>query len=473
MMMTAPGAIFVGQVAPKQQAFIKQIMSNALRQGFTRIVEPCCGAFAMSHLAVQAGFRPEQIEASDVTLFSSLYGYAIMEKPLDDLEISIEGLADAERGDYAAIMYRLIYSRIRREAGSDYFYAMLRDLELNRDTHVAAFQKYIDRARGLLHGLTYRPLDLFDHIAEVRDDPKTLIVINPPTYKAGYEKWFNYGEQVKWKEPKYGIFDPETDIQRLMHDVMGESQALILCYEETTAGKTAGSPIFARHGSRAGLNVYTTTNHEAQAVALAEGRAIIRANEDRVEKLECSIMPSDYAITEATVIGVKPITASVARYYRNLWTHNFQGGGGMVDIDLGLFADGLLVGVMGVGLQAPMSSATDLMFLIYGITPQHQWLRLHRLMVMLSLSREFLSGFVPEQKLRGYTQLSTTMLTKYPESKEMRGLMKLREKKKGPLGFTLKYRADLNDKSESQVLREFLNKEELWRKNRAAAKERQ
>jgi len=91
MALQTPGAFFLGTLVPSEQKYIKIILENALKEGYNRIIEPRCGAFAMSHLAVQAGFKPEQIEASDVTMFSSIMGYAFMDKPLDDLNIKATG----------------------------------------------------------------------------------------------------------------------------------------------------------------------------------------------------------------------------------------------------------------------------------------------------------------------------------------------------------------------------------------------
>lgn len=82
-----PGAFFLGTLVPAEQKFLKPLIENARKQGYTKFVEPCSGAFAMSHLAVQSGFKPTEIEASDVSMFTSIMGYAIMEKSLEELEL--------------------------------------------------------------------------------------------------------------------------------------------------------------------------------------------------------------------------------------------------------------------------------------------------------------------------------------------------------------------------------------------------
>jgi len=72
------GTLFLGTLRPSTRAYLQQFFARARRRGYTRFVEPACGALAMSQLAVKAGFAPGRIEASDVTLFSTLMGYGIM-----------------------------------------------------------------------------------------------------------------------------------------------------------------------------------------------------------------------------------------------------------------------------------------------------------------------------------------------------------------------------------------------------------
>ena len=75
-MFQNPGAFFLGTLVPSEQKFLKVLLESARKSGYTKFVEPCAGAFAMSHLAVQSGFKPSEIESSDVSMFTSIMGYA-------------------------------------------------------------------------------------------------------------------------------------------------------------------------------------------------------------------------------------------------------------------------------------------------------------------------------------------------------------------------------------------------------------
>ena len=41
-----PGAFFLGTLVAQEQKFLKPLIENARKQGYTRFVEPCAGAFA-------------------------------------------------------------------------------------------------------------------------------------------------------------------------------------------------------------------------------------------------------------------------------------------------------------------------------------------------------------------------------------------------------------------------------------------
>ena len=91
-----PGAMFLGCLGPSEQKFLVTLIETAAKSGYTRFVEPCAGTFAMANLAVQNGFKPEQIETSDVNMMSTVLGYAITGQSLESLEIHAQGFSDEE-----------------------------------------------------------------------------------------------------------------------------------------------------------------------------------------------------------------------------------------------------------------------------------------------------------------------------------------------------------------------------------------
>ena len=88
-----PGAMFLGCLGPSEQKFLVTLIETAAKSGYTRFVEPRAGTITMANLAVQNGFKPEQIETSDVNMMSTVLGYAITGQSLEPLESTHKALA--------------------------------------------------------------------------------------------------------------------------------------------------------------------------------------------------------------------------------------------------------------------------------------------------------------------------------------------------------------------------------------------
>ncbi len=473
-MFQNPGTFFVGgTLTPVEQRFIAVLLKNAHKQGYTRFVEPCAGAFAMSHIAAQCGYKPSEIEASDVSMFTSIMGYAITGQSLEELEIRADGFTNEELLDPAVALYAWKYLKATRNAGREYGYELMVDLEARREYYIDSLRAQLDRAKQLLHGMSYRPLDMWKHLEECYDDPHCIVIANPPTYTAGFEKWYDTGGRMTWKEPEYGIFDPKTGLTEL-YDKMNDAKCLLMCYEENAPGLTAGHPVFARYGVRDGINVYLTTNRPDEATMLAEGKMITRPNEGKLEPLDCSILPRDYEITRKSKIQITQIERTAAQYYRKLWTHNFVGSA--APINMAVLIDGKLAGVFGLDKSALTMGAfgtqvSDAVFLMYGMTVPHKTYRLGRLLQMLTQNKALIMSICTDLEKEKAKTLKTVQMTKYPESKEMRGLMELTKKvpdKK--MGWRLTYESPLYDRTNEETLDEWLRREERWQKQREKTK---
>ncbi len=469
-----PGMMFIGgSLIPSERSFIKKVLEGAKKSGYTKFVEPCSGAFEMSHLAVQAGFKPSEIETSDVSLFSSVFGYAIMGKSLEDLQIRAEGFTEEEMLDPATVLYALLYLRTVKNAGKDYFYNILVDLKESKERHIKHIQEQIDRAKGILNGFNYRPMDMWTHMDEVADDSGAFIVSNPPTYTGGFEKFYDTAGMVTWNEPHYDFFDAKTG-RADMYDRYGDCNATMLVYEEAEPGKYIGPPVFARYGMRNGVNVYLTTNKPNEVTELANGKTIARPNESKLEPLKCTILPFDYEITKDTQVFLQRIERPNAQYYRKIWTHGFTGS--VAAFNFGMFIDGQIAGVVGMDTSALTIGAggkyvSDSIFIMYGMTIPHRKYRISRLLTMLVQNKDFIMSICSDIEREKVKHVKTVQQTKYPESKDMRGLMKLTEKYKNPrFGYKLTYQSEIFERTVQETLEEWLKKEERWRTERAKAK---
>ncbi len=458
-----PGEMFLGCLNGVEQKFLVKLIRTAQQSGYTRFVEPCAGTFAMANLAVRSGFKPEQIETSDVSMMTSVMGYAITGQSLEPLEIHAQGFTDEELLDPATALFAQIYLRTSKSAGNEYFHNMLVDLRTRKAEHIESIRRQIEVTKNLLGGMSYRPLDMWDHLEEVLDDPHALVVANPPTYFAGYEKFYDTQGKMTWKEPPYKMFDPETGHKDLFEKCMN-AKALVLCYQEKRSGEAVGYPVFARSGTRADLNSYITTNREEEAVALANGKKIKRPTEGKLEPLPCSMIPGDYEITEDSDIKIIPVSGATTQYYRMLWTHNFVGS--QATYNRVVLIDGYVAAVFGISKMQAES-----IFVWYVMKKPHEVYRLGRLCYMLAQNRGFVDTLLDDIEREKVTKMRTAMLTKHAENKEVRGIMKLVNRQEDKEhGYKLTYEADLVEgRDEKATLIEWLRREKQWQANRAQA----
>lgn len=158
-------------------------MFQALKErGYTRFVEPCCGAFAMPLVAAAGGWKPQEMEASDTSLFSSAIGTMPSNGDFDALGVQLDGEAvefpDTDHiGKAAYLLWLQLLTRTQCRPDVEYWRRLVEDLETRADEHQQHLRSKLQGFQERLGGLQYRPLDLHAHMAEVADDPHTVISI--------------------------------------------------------------------------------------------------------------------------------------------------------------------------------------------------------------------------------------------------------------------------------------------------------
>ena len=273
MPMGNNGGLFIGALKPEDKAFLKPLISNARSAGYQRFIEPCAGAMAMSYLAAESGYKPGQIDASDISFFSGAYARGINGRDTSDMGVKATGFSEEEMKDPATALYAQLYLRTVPKAGKEYFYQLLVDLKARRDDHVKSIQNQIDHMAKKIRGFRYRDLCMWKHIREVKDDETALVVLCPPTYTAGYEHFFDTQDRLTWSDPEFEVFDPHQGMIDLF-ELIKDAKALFIVYEEQKIGESVGIPVYGRDAGRPGMNMYLTSNRPEEASSLAQGKEI-------------------------------------------------------------------------------------------------------------------------------------------------------------------------------------------------------
>lgn len=87
--------VFLGNTPQDQRKFVTGLLEY-LGPRYPSVVIPCVGQFTLAKCAIEAGYPPEQISASDISLFSSALGYLYSGRPLEELPFNVNG-AHGER----------------------------------------------------------------------------------------------------------------------------------------------------------------------------------------------------------------------------------------------------------------------------------------------------------------------------------------------------------------------------------------
>jgi hypothetical protein len=467
---TVPGVLFLSSATAPEFRGLKTMIAGAREAGYERFVEPACGAMAMCHLARQIGWPANKIEASDVMFFSTAVGYAAMGKRLDEIEPQAEGFENEDLGDPATAIWAHAVSRAESKLHILYWQEIARSLRERKEEHLDGLRQQLARANEVMDGVKYTSEDLFDHLERVVDDPKTLIVLNPPSSTGGYERFYKTAVEFKWKEPSFDMFEVVQGYNRLTK-MMEQSKALWSVYFENQGGFEPPGAVFVRSGGRKApgdsfvksVNYYICSNRPEEFMEYSGGAYAIAWKGQTMEPLRTPVMPADYPVTVDSSIVVGKLSTSNALYYRSLWTHNFVGNA--ANLNLGLFVDGYLCGVLGYDPQYLRSSGAfgrddNMVLLVYGMTAPSDGRRINRLLSKVALSRDTLLLAMSDVEMYRCAGVRTANFTKYPEAKENRGLMTLTDRKPHPThGYRLIYEAPISEDTWAEALQWWINTE--------------
>lgn len=471
---SSPTILFLNTWDAPERSFCRKVFAALPARGYTRYVEPCSGAFAMPLVAAAAGWKAPAMECSDVSLFSSIVGTLLAGGDLDQLEVRFDNEPvwvnhdEKPSAQAAGLLWLQLWARMLVRPEFAYWRALVEDLERRRQEHITSIADRLDGLLGRLGGLTYQPRDMWAHIEAVADDPHTVISINPPTYRGGFEKFFDTGGRLTWSSPPYEVFDPVPDIPRLIALMEGKP-ALLVCQQQREPGQSAHPrPVFARHLSL-GQYVYLNSNRPDEVFTITGGPRVATRDPLDLSPAAVPMLGFDQEIRDDMAVQLLPVKAAVADWYRNLWMHRLVAVPGT--FNLLVLLDGHAAGVIGYSTDSMTmtfpgaSKWSRHVIMRYAFGAPHATMRLTRLATALALLRSTLERYRNPKNtivLAVASGVVTVEYTRHPEAKGLRGLMKLANRQDHPDGYKLVYAAPWSDSTPAQVLAEWLRKEERW-----------
>jgi hypothetical protein len=358
------------------------------------------------------------------------------------------------------------------ERGANNYHAQLYvdDLIHRKDVHKAKLKVGLDNLAEKLEGLKYQTRDLTEHFESVMDDPKTVVWLAPPINTGDYAKMFDTGGVLTWNEPAVPDFDPKTGLKKLL-DMEENAKALVLRHRRTnTAGREVseqevGNAIFGEAKTSDTME-YTLCNRPEELTRML-GLTVIPKKTLEIKPYKAPMLPVDYEITEESVVSWDVVDTATAMYYRDLFAHR-MGLSGSEQHQV-LLIDGYVAGVVGTHyynfrfgkLVYDMRGIEE----TYGmVVHSDRHLRLNRLLLMLICTRQFLDWAVGPDSLYQPEGIATTCLSRYPEHKTSRGIMKRMSSERQEGGimagtwFKLRYASKAIDETYSETIQRWLKK---------------
>ena len=468
--------MFLNTYDALDRKYIAEIVPKLQAAGYRRYVELYAGGFAMPLVVASQGFKPENMYCYDISLYSCILGYTFSGKDLRELNVCLDNIPVEIKGedaieDAALLLYTQAKARLEKSAHVYYYQLLLKDMESRRNEHIAAIAKRVRKMDELLHGLHFERLYIWEAFEKEHDSENTFICSNPPTYKGAYEKFFDTAGRITWDgdSVEYVIWDGPVHCPELMEKA-ADAKPLVFLLQQADKGKAATEhPVSSRYLSLT-QNVYYNSNRpdEVERINGLKGstlKDVIRL------KSKYPIMPSDYLITKDSKISVFVEKTQVAEYYRRIWLHRINGKA--VSFNLCVVVDGYLMGFIGLDFSPLVRSygeTQNFFILSYAVPAPNNRLRNARLLVHIAKSKHIINKCLVASSYNQYTfyivqakRLCTVEYSRYHEVKGLRGLMKIESKKRINDDLNaLAYYADLNDKTETQVLNEFLDIEERY-----------
>lgn len=143
----SPSILFLNTWDKPERDWNGNLFRQAPASGYTRYVELYAGAFANCMVAVENGWKPEQIEACDVWAYTAALGYAYSGEPLTEMRATVDGspvsLSGNAADDAATVIMAQYRMRLSKHDDIDYYRELLADLDINDSEHVGQLRERI------------------------------------------------------------------------------------------------------------------------------------------------------------------------------------------------------------------------------------------------------------------------------------------------------------------------------------------
>jgi hypothetical protein len=466
------GQIFLGVTPAKQREALAVYLKYLRKEhGHDRVVLPCCGTFATAKAAIVAGFRPDQLECSDISLFTSIAGELFAGR--DPRGLGYEVIEESPyRAEWKALdgdpyaQSALVYWIMKLCQSSDHnaFEAGFRQHWIeHRERHLEQLEESLRAFTEIYGGIRYAVRDMNDVLAEDHGDT-TTVVLHPPVYSKGYAKMFDFGEHLRFEVP----FEEWIADDHYARDYLdSKEKAATYIWGQLHAIPEGIPSADVMHGlvhGPARVDYWFCTKPD-QFPRRMRWALDYKGGKPAEPLKGAKILPADYQITADTTLGIRAINDIQARYYRDLFAHKL-GTTGTTEQFLVLL-DGEVFGVIGMEHDLVYRLQDTSFFEQYAMNrAMDHHPRANRLMLLVVTCAEFrdhLAGKVRHNRAFEINSVRTTYFSPFDRVGMCQGLMNLKNRERLEDGtYKLLYSTPFHDRTFGECVTEYLR----WEKEK-------
>ncbi|MEI6752372.1 MAG: hypothetical protein WCK78_04320 [Paludibacter sp.] len=437
--------MFVGTTPPEIRTLLQDLMQGTKGRD---VFIGCSGNFTVDKVMSKMGY---DVHSNDVSLYSKLISDILLETNTElkivnpELINAFDSWEEHKYKKLIQVMYAIRLAEFaprKNEYQQSFFDSWI-------EQSAVYYHNTIEKLEKGAFDFSIKSFHFYDFVEFLKQKQGKGVGISfPPTYKAGYEKIFDYVEKsFDYERAHYDMFDPkngdvvfkellETDENVIYSDKQWESLAK---YETGVVRLGAGKhPVF----------IYSSIEKDNKYYFERDKKAV---------DSKLKILPADYEFLDSTVITVELCAMSDINYFKAFYMANkvnYTTGG---DLGLVFMADGKAFGFSG---YSKMLSTTDLIFAQSDFVTNSNSKKLSKLLIMLSLSSE-VRMLIARKMLNYYDGIKTTVYTDNAVSMKYRGVYELERRDKGKLIYVGKFtKESLNDIYRSWLKKNYQSKQE-------------
>jgi len=458
--------IFLGNTPSEQRKFLVAALTH-LHDRYQKVVIPCCGQFTLAKCAIEAGYKPEDITASEISLFSCVLGYVYGGIPLSTLNFEVLEPHKEEYESYKNDIDRaafLLWLMKTQQLRTDLMYerVVYDNLVEDKERHLEGFRKQLEKNASLYKGITFRIRDLRDELKEEWSDD-TIVIVNPPAFRGGYEKMFNFSKVLSF-DPNIDEFDLGKEYATLYEQSKQKAHPTFWYKYKEVDGFNPHEVVYGREYFVDRYDFWLLTKPEILNDFRFKGAVTFKTEHELKKYRNVPMWGLDDVLKPDTKVEFRSVPSEVALYYRDLWAHKL--GNTKAEHYYIILLDGKVFATVGFHTSELFRLKSTRVFENYGFNaPSRVHPRINRLMMMLitcsemgGVLRRDSSNVNRVYELKG---LRTTCLSKYRKVKLNNGILKIEKREKMPDGvYKIMYDTDFHNRTFAQCVIDYLNEEQ-------------